>query len=136
MRGGEFDMKKYTGCVEIQITEGRPQVRRRDNKPRTPEDNIEAERLFLLQPDLGLNYFARLGGILRMWSNLHEGVIWFVGRKAQVSYLVQRGIPRQVIYAAQEVLSLYHLTIDPDRMPSVTEAKSLFLSDRKPIRSA
>ncbi len=130
-------MEKYTGCVEIRITqEGRAEVSRRDNKPLNQEDNQEAERLFLLHPDLPLKYFARLGGIFRMWSNLHDGVIWFVSDEAQVRVLVQRGIPRQVIYAAQDVISLYHLTIDPDRMPSVTEAKSLFLSDRKPIRSA
>ena len=130
-------MEKYTGCVEIRITqEGRALVRRRDNKPRNEEDNMEAERLFLLHPDLPLHYFARLGGIFRMWSNLHEGVIWFVSTEAHVRLLVQRGIPRQVIYASQEVISLYHLTIDPNRIPSVREAKSFFLSDPKLIRSA
>lgn len=130
-------MEKYVGCVEIRITqEGRIEVRRKDGKDLNREDKKEAERLFLLHPDLPLNSFAYLGGIFRMWSNLHDGVIWFVSGEAQVSLLVQRGIPRQVIYASQEIISLYQLTIDPDRIPSVREAKSFFLSDRKLIRSA
>lgn len=130
-------MEKYSGCVEVRITsEGQPQVRRKDGKPLNREDNDEAKRLILLHPDLPLDSFARRGGMLRMWSELHDEVIYFVSGEDQVKTLLQRGIPRQVIYASREIISLYQLTIDPNRIPSVREAKSFFLFDRKLIRSA
>ncbi len=127
-------MEKHTDLFEVWLTsEGQVQARRKDGKPMSRKDEEEAKVLIL--PNLPLQIFARWKRIVAVWSELTDGPVWFCSGKVQVRALIRHDIPRQRIYTAKELLSLYRLTNGGKEYPTVAEAKEWFCFDQKPIRS-
>ncbi len=128
-------MEKRAGVIEVRVTsEGQVQARRKDGKPLSREDIEEAKRLILLDPALPLESFARRKGILRMWSDLLDEVVWFASGEDQVRLLLYRGIHRRAIYTAQELQTLCHFTCSPNVVHKVHDAQLFFFSNQRPMR--
>ncbi len=91
--------------------------------PTEPASPSSAEEVAALP----LDAFAGRSLMLRVWAQILDAEIWFVSGEAQVRILQSRGIPREEIYTALELVDLLELFgRDPERASFVLEAKRLF----------
>ncbi len=76
---------------------------------------------------LPLEVFGGRSLMVKVWSRLLDGEIWFASGEAQVRVLQGRGIPREDIYTAKELADLLELfEQDAEKARLVLEAKKLF----------
>ncbi len=77
--------------------------------------------------DLSLDTFGRLALTVKVWSRVLDGEIWFVSGEAEVQALQKQGVPREMIFAAQELIDLLSVFgRDPEVGRLVLEGKKLF----------
>ena len=76
---------------------------------------------------LPLDAFAGRSLMVKVWSRLLDGEIWFVSGEVQVRILQGRGVPRGEIFTGRELADLLELfDRDAEKARLVLEAKRLF----------
>ena len=77
--------------------------------------------------DLSLDAFGNRALILKVWARILDQEIWFVSSEKEVQILQARGVPREEIFTAQELIDLLEVfQKDPEKAWLVLEAKRFF----------
>ena len=88
-----------------------------------PPPDLSAEEVAALPLDV----FGGRSLVVKVWSRVLDGEIWFASGEAQVRVLQERGVPREEIYTAQEMADLLKVfERDAEKVRLVLEAKKLF----------
>jgi len=117
-QGWAVAMKDLPSEPGPRLDQGPRQTPHHDLSPSPSADEVAA---------LPLDSFGSRSRIVKVWSRLLDGEIWFVSGEAQVRILQGRGIPREEIYTAQELADLLELfEQDAEKAWLVLEAKKLF----------
>ncbi len=117
-------LKTQGWAVATQDLPSEPGLRLDQEPPPTePVPPLSADEVAALPLDV----FGGRSLVVKVWSSILDGNVWFVSGEAQVRVLQGRGVHRADIYIAQELTDLLDLfERDAEKAQLVLDAKRLF----------